>query len=306
MPMEKIYENPQRGQVNCLLSNLRLSYRGDCGKVDVIWLVFHDTPSEKMEDYAASPMHKHMFCETHACLRGTADYITGDGSRFHLGPGDVLFIPPDCMHRGTGHSPDMSKVAFAFAITDEEGHERSELRASLPTEPACFRASQEVCGLFGQIMDEAVEHGPFYVDSIEALAFRVVVLYARLLAPAREWLDFASPDKQVVDGRVRELSQYVDAHLAENIAVGDVADALHLSVKQVNRLLQKEFMLNCGEYIERRRAERAKELLAFTDMRVEEVAAAVGYASAFSFSKFFKRVAGMSPSLFRSSRFKQN
>lgn len=304
--MEKICRNSNRLLINRQLSNLPLRYRGNSGNLSVIWLVYHDDLAEELSNPSPRPqkhMHKHMFCETHACLRGTTDYAMEDGTRFHLQPGDVLFIPPDCTHMGVERSPDLSKVAFAFAITDEEGGERTELRAAMPREPACFRGTDEVYDLFEQIMSEVVGHAPFYVECIETLVFRIVALYARLLAPRREWTDFANPEKQVVDGRVRELTQYVEAHLSESIAVSDVAESLHLSAKQINRLLQKEFLMNCSEYIERKKVEKAKELLAFTDMRVEDVAAAVGYANTFSFSKFFKRAEGMAPSLFRSSRF---
>ena len=47
------------------------------------------------------------------------------------------------------------------------------------------------------------------------------------------------------------------------------------------------------------RMQRAMQLLAHTDQRLEAVAAAVGYQDAFGFSKVFKRTVGMSPKAFR-------
>ena len=61
--------------------------------------------------------------------------------------------------------------------------------------------------------------------------------------------------------------------------------------------------MSCSEYIQRKKAERAKEMLSFTDMRVEDIAYALGYANVFSFIKFFKREEGMPPGLFRMSRY---
>ena len=38
-------------------------------------------------------------------------------------------------------------------------------------------------------------------------------------------------------------------------------------------------------------------------MRIPDIATAIGFANAFSFSKFFKRMEGMPPGLFRQSRY---
>jgi len=47
------------------------------------------------------------------------------------------------------------------------------------------------------------------------------------------------------------------------------------------------------------RMQRAMQLLADTDQRLEAIAAAVGYQDAFGFSKVFKRTLGLSPKEFR-------
>lgn len=159
--------------------------------------------------------------------------------------------------------------------------------------------------LYLEVIQEVCARRAFYVECISTLAFRIVTCFARQQESSKG-LSAKPLEQKVVDGRVREVMHFVKNHLTEDIAVTDVAQALHLSPKQINRLLQKEFMLNCSEYIEKKKAERAKDLLAFADMRLDEIATAIGYANSFSFSKFFKRVEGMPPGLFRSSRYKQN
>ena len=44
-------------------------------------------------------------------------------------------------------------------------------------------------------------------------------------------------------------------------------------------------------------------MLLHTDMSLEEIAAATGYANVFSFNKFFRRVEGLPPGLFRKSHY---
>lgn len=54
-----------------------------------------------------------------------------------------------------------------------------------------------------------------------------------------------------------------------------------------------------AHYLARLRVQRAMALLRTSDAGLETVAADVGYANAFAFSKAFKRVAGMAPGVYR-------
>ena len=54
-----------------------------------------------------------------------------------------------------------------------------------------------------------------------------------------------------------------------------------------------------GGYLARLRMQRAMVLLRRSEAGLEEIAARVGYASAFAFSKAFKRTAGVSPGAYR-------
>ena len=309
MQSEKIISHPNRIAANCQLANLHLSYCSAVGKLDVIWLFYHvhDADESAALEIPAPHMprmHKHMFYETHLCLRGWANYLLENNKTLSVKQGEVLFIPPDCRHSCWQDAANLCKISFAFSVSSEDG-DHSELQTHLPSSPAVFPSSSEMLSLYLEIIQEVCARRAFYVECIGTLAFRIVTCFARQLESSKV-LSAKPLEQKVVDGRVREVMHFIKNHLTEDIAVTDVAQALHLSPKQINRLLQKEFMLNCSEYIEKKKAERAKDLLAFTDMRLDEIATAIGYANSFSFSKFFKRVEGMPPGLFRSSRYKQN
>jgi AraC-like DNA-binding protein len=47
------------------------------------------------------------------------------------------------------------------------------------------------------------------------------------------------------------------------------------------------------------RIEKAKELLAYKDQSVSEIAYRLGYASAAHFSRQFKKIVGVSPSVYK-------
>ncbi|WP_091207109.1 helix-turn-helix domain-containing protein [Oribacterium sp. WCC10] len=54
-------------------------------------------------------------------------------------------------------------------------------------------------------------------------------------------------------------------------------------------------MIGFSEYVYTRKIEHAKKMLLSDDMKVYEVADALGFESAYYFSKVFKKVTGVSP-----------
>jgi YesN/AraC family two-component response regulator len=52
------------------------------------------------------------------------------------------------------------------------------------------------------------------------------------------------------------------------------------------------------EYLTHLRIDRAKELLAHSDIRIKEVSQSVGYEDELYFSRIFKKIAGVSPTQF--------
>lgn len=71
---------------------------------------------------------------------------------------------------------------------------------------------------------------------------------------------------------------------------------------QVQQILQESHNLNYKEYLKQMRMNKAKELLASTNLPVKVIAEQVGYVYANSFSRTFKLANGMTPQEFRKSR----
>ena len=59
--------------------------------------------------------------------------------------------------------------------------------------------------------------------------------------------------------------------------------------------------INLSEFIDDSRIRRAKELLLNNELMVREVALQVGYESAHSFTRLFKKLTGMTPQEYRES-----
>jgi AraC family transcriptional regulator len=97
----------------------------------------------------------------------------------------------------------------------------------------------------------------------------------------------------------RRLRDYIDAHLADPVTLGDLSDLACLSEFHLSRMFRASFGMPPHAWIAERRADLAKQLLRTTSLSAEEIAARAGYANASHFSHRFRAVVGASPSAYR-------
>lgn len=99
---------------------------------------------------------------------------------------------------------------------------------------------------------------------------------------------------------VEQAMEYIKHHYMEPLTVTKLAGQYGLNSKQFSYLFQKHTGLGPNDYLIEHRMSRAKELLGTTACSVTEIAASVGYADPYYFSKLFKKRTGFCPSLLRS------
>lgn len=108
-----------------------------------------------------------------------------------------------------------------------------------------------------------------------------------------------APLRDLEAPHVRRALRYIEAHLREPLAVGDVV--AHVQVAR--RTLETAFKQNKGctiaSYIKRRRLELASEALVSTNLPMAELAQSVGFGSVARFAQDFAARYGVPPSLWR-------
>ncbi|MBR2564196.1 MAG: helix-turn-helix transcriptional regulator [Paenibacillus sp.] len=92
---------------------------------------------------------------------------------------------------------------------------------------------------------------------------------------------------------------YLDHHYGEDINLNLVADKLNLTPGYLSSIFKEKTNINFSEYLNNLRIERAKELLVNVDLRIQDIAAQVGYQNVNSFIRMFKRRYGLTPGEYR-------
>lgn len=107
-------------------------------------------------------------------------------------------------------------------------------------------------------------------------------------------LSFAQPHQK--DDRLWKLWNMVEKHLDEEWTLHGLAQYASLSEEHLRRLCKKQLGRSPMQHLTFLRMQRASHLLSSTSDKVEVVAKAVGYASAFHFSNVFTKWVGCRPS----------
>ncbi|MBV8650981.1 MAG: helix-turn-helix transcriptional regulator [Alphaproteobacteria bacterium] len=97
----------------------------------------------------------------------------------------------------------------------------------------------------------------------------------------------------------RTARDYIDAHLADDIALADLAAIAKLSPAHFCRAFKASVGMPPHRYQMERRIEEAKTLLARPQQSILEIALACGFGFSSSFTKAFRKATGVTPSAFR-------
>lgn len=107
------------------------------------------------------------------------------------------------------------------------------------------------------------------------------------------------PATTMVDSRITAVVQRIQEEPGRRWPVAELARQAGLSRSQFTRRFAAVTGLAPEPFLIQARIERAKQLLAETDMTVSQIADALGYRDVYFFSRQFRNVAGCPPSRYR-------
>jgi len=313
--IDKIINHPNREVVSRRLANIPLEFTFEGLEINVFWLNYGSRKDKRNEEEPdddahmgpSVPFHRHSFFEMHLMLEGESVYSTKGHGDYSLKRGEAIIIRMGQDHCCSFAARGQSKISLSFGLSSrsDSTFARELIACFMGSDVIQIRDTDQVLLTLYQILEEIAKQDMGYEEATKALIFQLILSLARM-----NKLDCAEieavPAEASVDRRVGEIEAFIHEHMSEMITPSDVASSIHISTKQINRILKNSRGMNTTEYIAHVKCAYAKHLLAFTDEPITEIAAKIGYSSVFSFTKFFRRVEGMPPALFRRSRYRFN
>ena len=104
----------------------------------------------------------------------------------------------------------------------------------------------------------------------------------------------------------REALQFIHRHYREGITQKEIAEAVGVVPQYLSSRFNEEVGASVPEYLNHRRIDKAKELLAKTDYKAEKIAQMVGLTGASQLYRLFRKYEGCTAGEYRKNMRKQN
>ena len=218
--------------------------------------------------------------------------LTYDGRQYSLKLGDCVFT--DCRKTYSHSTSDCLwslswchfYAPFMPAIY-EKYKERGGLPVFHPEKPDAFQK------IFVQLYELAASS-----DYIRDMRINESLSALLTLLMQESW----NPDHVAVSKKRMELAAvkaYMDEHYTQKLTLDDLEAQFFINKYYLLKIFKETYGMTISSYLISKRITRAKQLLRFTQMTIDEVGCAVGMDGAGYFSRMFKKAEGISPKEYR-------
>lgn len=156
---------------------------------------------------------------------------------------------------------------------------------------------RDLCG-FGALLEELFEiakSGDYIRDMriFERLTSLLTLLMEESWDPERALC--ASAKKQ----SLQQVKDYLEEHYRERISLDQLAERFFINKYYLTRIFKEQFGVSVGSYLAQIRVTRAKQLLRFSDLSVEQIGRECGIEEPAYFARVFKKVEKTAPGEYR-------
>jgi len=222
-------------------------------------------------------------------LKGRTRVLIG-GRHYCAGEGDLLLIPPGRLH--ASGSEDERKRFELLQIKFSLPH-----CVSLPL-PSYLRPGKPtvLLNLFYSLINEFHMQRPYRETLMRLDLARLIVLLGRqysLKAGNRQLPLTVNPF--FIERRMTKAIRYITANYARHLPLSEMAGVNGYSVSQFSHIFKQYTGISPVGYLINYRLSQALMLMTNTERKLEDIAAATGFSSAYYFSRLFKKRYNQSP-----------
>ncbi|MGF7232841.1 helix-turn-helix domain-containing protein [Arachidicoccus sp.] len=238
------------------------------------------------------------------CLRGSCQKTMGHHS-FKIAAGTLHITYPGMISVFDNASDDLELyiVLFTKKFIDDlylrEGVIEPMLNTNVDFPPLAHLDGnnfKSILGLFEQMSNEYIKEESFHVQIIQTLLMQLFYLCGRLFKdyPHEEHIKLSRSH------HIAQLfKQNVDKLFIEKRTIQEYADLLNISPKHLGEIVKQETNESALKIIHERIYNEALYMLNYTAMSIKEISEYLNFDTPSHFTRFFKQIAGYTPTAFK-------
>ena len=227
------------------------------------------------------------------CVNSGSGELEYQGKCHKLSKGDCVFI--DCQ-LPYSHSTDtdlwsLSWIHF-YGVTMQTIYRKYQERGGRPVfHPDNFSDFQS---LHQSLFDLASSD-----DYIRDMRINSGLNELLVFLMNESWHPAEHLDRALKKQNLSPIRNYLELHYTEKIVLDELADRFFISKFHLSRVFKEQFGVSINTYVRNLRITKAKQMLRFTDKKLEDIGYQCGLGAPHYFSRIFKQIEGITPSEFR-------
>ncbi len=235
--------------------------------------------------------HSHEFFELLAILSGSGTHCI-NGKAYQVMPGDIFLL-----NIGDRHcfNPLRQDTEFRWInIGWLPSFYQLENPVLLKNKKYADRVSMNIANI---LMDCLYEYNLKQEDYLDIIHFQLMVILKKIKRMvSQEETDYNKKHRRNL---INRATSFIHDHYREPLTLRDIADWLGISQVYLCKLFSEELGMGTIQFLRKTRIEQACLLLLSTNMRINDISDAVGFADSKSFFSAFKSQMGITPTQYK-------
>jgi len=238
-------------------------------------------------------VHSHNFCEIMYITRGKG-VIAIENEQYTVKMGDIIVYNSGVFHEEKSHDKEFSILFFAVDNLQIPGFLEGCI-VPVGASPVIEAGSYDdmLKAFLSVMVDELTQKKAHYKAISTSIATMFCYYILRLYGVKIE-----NPRHTEI---CNEAMKYINENYQSDISLDTIASSVHLSKYHFLRIFKETLGISPMKRLLHVRLSAAKDLLGRTDLSIKDIAMAVGYENALTFSRVFKNSENISPTDYRNN-----
>lgn len=280
-----VYNHNKNGRQ--MLNRQIIQLNSELMQGDVYWMRIVSSDRETL----LTTNTKHSFYELHYMIKGDIQFQIDSKLLFQVPEGGFLLIPPGRYHRITDYRPPCLKLVVGFSLKALT----PELSALLPLfqQLQVFQHIEEIDLLVRLIRINSYERSSYSAKIISNLLQSLFLVLCRQLDQTLE-KNGENLKFDRYENYITLIEEYIKTHGCAQLNVSRLSEYLGISSRHLQRICKLTVNKTPYEIIRSAKLEQIKTLIASADLKISDLAEAVGFSDEYALNRFFKNNEGYS------------